>query len=121
MNIRGDVLVQPRASYSRGATVTAEFVAGHPKHDLRRNRTYLLVERRVDGTWRRRLDDNDWDTRFGWERTNPLTGESKAVVEWRIAPDTPPGLYRIRVFGGARPLVGEQVSYVGTSRSFRVG
>jgi neutral ceramidase len=116
----GDVLVQPRTSYRRGATVRAEFVAGHPKHDLRRNRTYLLVERRVDGAWRPRLDDNDWDTRFGWERTNPVTGESKATVEWRIAPGTPPGVYRIRVFGGARDLTGTTTSYVGTSRSFRV-
>ena len=45
----GDVLTAPAQSYARGSTVTAEFVTGHPKNNLRRGGTFLEVQRQVDG------------------------------------------------------------------------
>ncbi|MEE7589078.1 neutral/alkaline non-lysosomal ceramidase C-terminal domain-containing protein, partial [Klebsiella pneumoniae] len=39
----GDVLQQPRESYRIGDKVTVAFVTGHPKNDLRTEKTFLEV------------------------------------------------------------------------------
>ncbi|GAT68015.1 neutral/alkaline nonlysosomal ceramidase [Planomonospora sphaerica] len=116
----GQVLTEPAAAHRRGETVTAEFVTGHPKNDLHRNGTYLEVQRLVDGTWRRHLDDGDWHTKFRWTRLNAVTGTSKATVTWDVAADTPPGTYRIVHFGDRRNLLGRVTPFTGVSRTFTV-
>lgn len=116
----GDVLAEPAASYGPGATVTAEFVTGHPKNDLHRNGTFLEVQRQVDGGWVRHLDDGDWDTTYRWVRLNGVTGTSKAVITWKVAPGTPAGTYRIAHFGDARSLFGPVSAFSGATRTFRV-
>ncbi|GIH92924.1 neutral/alkaline ceramidase [Planobispora siamensis] len=116
----GDVLVQPAASYRRGETVTVEFVTGHPKNNLRRNGTYLEVQRLVDGQWRRHLDDGDWETRYRWTRVNGVTGTSKATVTWDVEPDTPAGTYRVVHSGDRKRLLGPVTPFTGASRPFTV-
>ncbi|UYQ60519.1 neutral/alkaline ceramidase [Streptomyces peucetius] len=117
----GDVLAEPAASYGPGATVTAEFVTGHPKNGLHRNGTFLEVQRLVDGAWVRHLDDGDWDTKYRWVRLNGVTGTSKAVITWEVAPGTPAGTYRIAHFGDSKSLFGKITAFSGATRSFRVG
>ncbi|MEU0374176.1 neutral/alkaline ceramidase [Streptomyces sp. NPDC006283] len=117
----GDVLSGPAASYKRGATVAAEFVTGHPKNDLHRNGTFLEVQRQVNGAWVRHLDDGDWDTTYRWVRINGLTGTSRAVVTWKIAPGTPAGTYRIVHHGDAKSLLGRISAFSGATGAFTVG
>jgi neutral ceramidase len=117
----GDVLTEPAESYGQGAAVTAEFVTGHPKNNLRRGGTFLEVQQLVDGRWVRRLDDGDWDTTYRWVRLNGVTGTSKAVVTWKVAPGTPKGTYRIAHFGDSKSLFGKITGFSGATRPFTVG
>lgn len=117
----GHVLSQPEPAYIGGETVSVDFVSAHPKNDLRRNGTYLEVQRRVDGRWRRHLDDNDWVTRFHWAATNPLTGESTATITWEVGRNTPRGRYRIVHRGAARDASGRVTPFEGATRALKVG
>ncbi|QIP87961.1 neutral/alkaline ceramidase [Streptomyces sp. Tu 2975] len=117
----GDVLAEPAGAYGRGAAVTAEFVTGHPKNNLRRGGTFLEVQQLVDGRWVRRLDDGDWDTTYRWVRLNGVTGTSKAVVTWKVAAGTPAGTYRIVHFGDSKSLFGTISGFSGATRPFTVG
>ncbi|AKU15487.1 neutral/alkaline nonlysosomal ceramidase [Luteipulveratus mongoliensis] len=118
----GDVVTEPSASYGRGAKVTAVFVTGHPKNDLRLGGTYIEVQRQVaGGLWKRVHDDGDHSATFSWKRTNVLTGESNAVVTWDIPAETKAGTYRIVHHGAAKaPLIGTISKFTGTSRTFAV-
>ncbi|MGP3983323.1 neutral/alkaline ceramidase [Streptomyces sp. KR80] len=117
----GDVLTEPEESYKPGQTVKTEFVTGHPKNNLHRGGTFLEVQRLVDGTWVRQLDDGDWETKYRWIRTNGLTGTSKAAISWEIAPDTPSGTYRIVHFGDSKSIFGKITPFNGSTRKFTVG
>ncbi|MEI7032291.1 neutral/alkaline ceramidase [Streptomyces pratensis] len=116
----GSVLTAPAASYARGATVTAEFVTGHPKNDVRRGGTFLEVQRLENGVWTRVLDDGDWQTAYRWTRTNGLTGASKATITWDTGADTVPGSYRIVHHGDAKSLLGKITPFTGASAPFTV-
>ncbi|MGW0698482.1 neutral/alkaline ceramidase [Streptomyces sp. NPDC002867] len=117
----GDVLGEPAASYAPGATVTAEFVTGHPKNNLRRGGTFLEVQRLVDGQWDRVRDDGDWDTTYRWVRINGVTGTSKAVITWKPPAGTAAGTYRIVHHGDWKSLFGKVTAFTGATRPFRVG
>lgn len=116
----GTVLRAPDSSYARGATATVEFATGHPKNNVRRGSTFLEVQRLENGSWRRVLDDGDWETTYRWTRLNGLTGTSKATVTWDIAPDTAPGTYRIVHHGDARSLLGKITPFTGATGTFTV-
>ncbi|MFF8744622.1 neutral/alkaline ceramidase [Streptomyces californicus] len=116
----GSVLKTPESSYARGSTATAEFATGHPKNDVRRGSTFLEVQRLENGTWKRVLDDGDWETTYRWTRLNGLTGTSKATITWRIAPDTAPGAYRIVHHGDAKSLLGKITPFTGATGTFTV-
>lgn len=116
----GDVETQPDPSYRPGDRVTAVFVTGHPRNDLRRGGTFLEVQRRVDGRWRRVLDDDDWATRFEWAATDPVSGQSRATIHWDVAQGARPGVYRIVHRGAARGLTGDVRQFTGATRPFRV-
>ena len=116
----GDVETQPERAYRPGERVTAVFVSGHPRNDLRRGGTFLEVQRRVDGRWRRVLDDDDWDTRFEWAATDPLSGQSRATIHWDVARGTRPGAYRIVHRAAARSVTGQVRQFTGATRAFRV-
>ncbi|MFC7965619.1 neutral/alkaline ceramidase [Streptomyces cinereoruber] len=117
----GQVLTDAAAGYGPGGRVTVVFVTGHPKNDLRRGGTFLEVQRLRGRDWVRHLDDGDWRTTYRWRRTAVLTGESTATITWDIAPDTPPGTYRIVHHGDAKNgLTGRVVPFTGVSRAFTV-
>ncbi|MFH8439068.1 neutral/alkaline ceramidase [Streptomyces sp. NPDC018007] len=117
----GAVLKAPEGSYARGSTATAEFATGHPKNNVRRGSTFLEVQRLENGTWKRVLDDGDWETTYRWTRLNGLTGTSKATITWKIAPDTAPGTYRIVHHGDAKSLLGRVTPFTGATGAFTVG
>lgn len=117
----GQVLTEAAATYRRGQQANVAFVTGHPKNNLHRRGTFLEVQRQLGSGWVRYLDDNDWQTKFHWTRTNPVTGESRATITWDIAPNTPAGSYRVVHFGDAKKgLTGAIKPFTGTSRTFTV-
>ncbi|MFC7011430.1 neutral/alkaline ceramidase [Streptomyces viridiviolaceus] len=117
----GQVLTDAATAYRTGRQVTVVFVTGHPKNDLHRGGTFLEIQQLQEGRWVRCLDDGDWRTTYRWKRTNALTGESTATVTWDIAPDTPPGTYRVVHHGAAKnALTGAVSTFTGTSRPFTV-
>ncbi|MFB6895601.1 neutral/alkaline ceramidase [Streptomyces hydrogenans] len=117
----GQVLTDAAASYQAGQAVTVVFVTGHPKNNLRRRSTFLEIKRLKDGVWTRHLDDGDWQTKYRWQRTNALTGESAATITWDIGPGTPPGTYRIDHYGDAKNgVTGAITPFTGASRPFIV-
>jgi neutral ceramidase len=112
----GDVLVQPRYRYRPGDTVTAVFAAAYPNNDLRRNGTYLEVQRFDGHDWVTVADDGDWSTTFRWRRGR--RGQV-AVVTWTVSAGMRVGDYRIRWHGEARAQALRP--YSGTSRVFTIG
>ncbi|WP_327150949.1 neutral/alkaline ceramidase [Nocardia sp. NBC_01329] len=88
----GAALIQPAASYSRGARATVEFVSAHPKHNPRRNGTFLEVQRLVDARWVRVANEGEWNIRFHWSKRPPAT--SVAGFTWDIPGDAPTGRHR---------------------------
>ncbi|ONI86811.1 alkaline ceramidase [Saccharothrix sp. ALI-22-I] len=116
----GDVLTEPAATYARGQTATAVFVTGHPKNNLRRNGTFLEVQRLVDGQWTRHADDGDWSTRYRWQREG--VANSNATITWTIPAGTPAGTYRIVHHGDWKSgWTGAITPFTGTTRTFTVG
>jgi neutral ceramidase len=111
----GGVLVEPRYRYRPGDTVTATFAAAYPNNDLRRNGTYLEVQRLDGDDWVTVADDGDWSTTFRWRRGR--RGQV-VVVTWIVPADGPPGEHRIRWYGEARDQVLRP--YYGTSRVFTI-
>ncbi len=100
----GDVLTQPRASYRRGDHVLTVVVGAYPNNRLRRNDTYLMVERRTGDCWERAADDGDWSTKLMWRRYRRTV--SDITITWDIPETTEPGTYRIRYTGDARDAPG---------------
>lgn len=122
----GDVLIDvdtKRAAYKCGEQVRVAFVAGNPRNDLRTEDSYLYVDKydAHTSTWQPVATDSSWDTKFIWERTNTLFGESRALIEWNLPHDCVTGVYRIRHYGAHKSLIAQQVSqYAGTSSPFKV-
>ncbi|MFC9690884.1 neutral/alkaline ceramidase [Kribbella sp. NPDC056951] len=115
----GDVLTAPKPTYQPGAQVAAGFVTGHPKNDLRRDDTFLEVQRSVNGVWVRHADDGDWATKFHWTRT--FGAESRADITWDIPADTPAGKYRIVHHGAWKEfLTGKISTFSGATPPFLV-
>lgn len=113
----GTVTQQPNASYTIGAdrvTVTARFVGGHPRNDLKLESSYVFVEQQQgDGSWQVIKKDNDWFTRYEYE-LNPL-GANQFRVDWILPQDVETGRYRIRHEG-----VAASGAYSGTTEAFEV-
>jgi neutral ceramidase len=109
--------------YKANDVVHVEFWAGHPKNDYMTEKTFLTVERQEkDGSWVVVLTDNDWDTKFRWERYFAFfTGESLAIIEWTVGETVPveTGVYRIQHFGVAKHIDGLK-PYSGSSSTFKV-
>lgn len=114
----GSVLQDVAASYAPGETVKVRFQSGHPKNNLRRNGSFLEVQRLLNGQWVSVADDGDWSTRYRWVRT--FGAESVADISWAIPPGTAPGSYRIVHQGDAKALSGTITSFSGVSGVFQV-
>ncbi|WP_249644536.1 neutral/alkaline ceramidase [Nocardia sputi] len=116
----GDVLVQPHPSYDRGGRVVAEFVSAHPKHDTRRNGTFLEVQRRNgSGEWARVANEGEWAVRFHWSKRG--LAESVARFTWDIPLDAEPGHYRFRHYASRLDSDGSLHPFTGTTDEFEVG
>lgn len=116
----GDVLVQPHLSYDRGGRVVAEFVSAHPKHDTRRNGTFLEVQRRNgSGEWARVANEGEWAVRFHWSKRG--LAESVARFTWDIPLDAEPGHYRFRHYASRLDSDGSLHPFTGTTDEFEVG
>lgn len=102
--------------------VSVSFVAGNPRNDLKQEQSFLYVDRfnDSDASWTPIASDGSWETKFIWERTNTLFGESRAVVQWDIPADCQPGAYRIRHYGAHKSLLQTISQYWGKSSPFKV-
>ncbi|QSQ24946.1 neutral/alkaline ceramidase [Pyxidicoccus parkwayensis] len=119
----GGIVTNAQASYSRGATVSVKFWGGHPKNNLRRQGSFLQVQRKSGTSWVTVANDWDWETKYRWERNNcvPTFACSHVTVEWRIPADATPGTYRIRHDGDWKSgWDGLIRPYTGYSREFTV-
>jgi neutral ceramidase len=120
----GSVFTDARASYLRGETVSVEFWSGHPKNNLRRQGSFLQVQRKTStGTWVTVAQDWDWETKYRWKRYDcaPTYGCSHVTTEWKIPADATPGTYRIRHDGDWKSgWDGLIRPYTGYSREFTV-
>ncbi len=119
----GSIVTNARSSYVRGETVSVKFWGGHPKNNLRRQGSFLQVQRKSGTSWVTVANDWDWETKYRWERNNcaPTFGCSHITTEWKIPADTTPGTYRIRHDGDWKSgWDGLIRPYSGTSREFTV-
>ncbi len=117
----GDVARQANASYSRGQRVEVEFWTGHPKNNLRRNGSFLEVQRWDGSLWRTVANDGDWNTSYRWQRVDPVWGSSKAIITWDIPPQAASGSYRVVHYGDYKNgWNGVVYGFTGVSRSFQV-
>lgn len=108
--------VQPR--YSRGQLVEVRFQTGHPKNNLRRNGSFLYVQRLLNGAWVNVANDGDWSTKYRWVRV--FGAESAADISWAIPDNAAPGTYRIVHQGDAKSLTGAIKPFTGLSGVFEV-
>lgn len=118
----GDCIQQPVSMAEPGITVTAKFVAAHPRNNLTLGASYLTVERFEEGSgmWKIVATDANWETRFYWIRLSPILGSSAALITWTVGPDVVPGKYRIRHFGSYKYIFGGIHPYEGTTNTFKV-
>lgn len=117
----GDVIQQPSKVASPGDTVTAIFVAGHPRNNLMTDSTFLTIERLEDDeVWLPIATDADWETKFQWTRTSVILGSSQVTITWEISQDVKPGEYRVKHNGYYRYILGGVYPYYGVTNNFRV-
>lgn len=138
----GEVITDVGKTYSRGETVKAVFVGANPRNNLRLEKTYAAVERRVgpptaakgstqhrrrgqgDDQWLKVRDDADYDLVFRWRRTNDILATSEATVEWEVGNaglSVEDGVYRLRYWGDAKDLMGKITPFEGISGEFSIG
>ncbi|XP_071106095.1 neutral ceramidase B-like [Haliotis cracherodii] len=117
----GDVVVDVQQEYKQNSTVTVSFISGDPRNALKRDETFLTVERQRSATeWDVIFTDSSRHTRFYWHHTNYILGESEAEVTWNIPASQEPGTYRIKHFGDHKNILGAITAFSGTSSSFQV-
>jgi neutral ceramidase len=117
----GDVLTQPKSSYSIGDVVNATFVGANPRNNLRLEGTFTEVQQLSNGIWTTVRDDHDWYLEYTWYRDDLLLGSSHVVISWETEDYTTPGTYRIVYNGDSKaPLTGEISAFTGISNSFTV-
>lgn len=102
--------------------VSAHFVAGNPRNDLFQEQSFLYVDKfnEHNQTWTPIATDASWDTKFIWERTNTLFGESRVIITWDLPADCQSGVYRIRHYGAHKSLLQSIGHYSGKSSPFKV-
>ncbi|WP_280432546.1 neutral/alkaline ceramidase [Nocardia brasiliensis] len=115
----GDVLTQPAPVYAAGAQVVAEFVSAHPKHNPRRNGTFLEVQRQNStGDWIRVANEGEWAVKFHWSKRG--AADSVARFTWDIPADATPGRYRLQHYADSLSPDGALHPFTGTSNDFEV-
>jgi neutral ceramidase len=122
----GDVITQPTTQVSQGDTVTALFVAGHPRNNLRLQQSYAYIERQnTTGGWEVIVEDRDPSLIYAWLARNkpsaageyPISSDGNGEVQWAVPGSAIPGTYRVRVVGSSRSS-GALIPYEGISDNF---
>jgi len=117
----GDIVQNANSSYQKGQTAVVKFWSGHPKNNLRTQGTFMEVQRWNGNGWSVYARDNDWETKYQWQRIDGFWGTSHAILSWAIPSDVASGYYRIKHYGDRKePWSGNIVSYTGTSRYFYI-
>ncbi|XP_046569585.1 neutral ceramidase-like [Haliotis rubra] len=117
----GDVVVDVQPECSQNTTVKVSFISGDPRNALKRDETFLTVEKQLSVTeWDVVFTDSSRHTRFYWHHTSYILGESEAEITWDIPANQEPGTYRIRHFGDHKSILGTITAFSGTSSSFQV-
>jgi neutral ceramidase len=114
----GDVIEQPKATYTRGEVVVVQFWGAHPNNNYRIQGTFLVVEKVVDGGFIPVARDWDPETTYRWKRSGYAS--SIITVTWD-AKDATPGTYRIRHTGDRKSVWTGKISpYEGITNTFTV-
>lgn len=116
----GDVIYDAHPRYSVGDQVYTSFYAANPRNNLQQDKSFLTIERKEVDHWFILATDADWETKFYWQRTNSIFGESKASIIWDIPVNTTKGIYRVRHFGSSKSIMQTIRPYIGVSREFEV-
>ncbi|SUA76188.1 Neutral ceramidase precursor [Nocardia otitidiscaviarum] len=114
----GAALLQPAAAYTRGEQAQVEFVSAHPKHNPRRNGTFLEVQRHTGGEWTRVANEGEWAVKYHWSRRGPDI--STASFTWDIPADATPGRYRFQHFADHLAPDGTLHPFTGLSAEFDI-
>eukprot|EP00882_Tetradesmus_deserticola_P025706 GHRQ01028263.1.p1 GENE.GHRQ01028263.1~~GHRQ01028263.1.p1 ORF type:complete len:280 (+),score=46.16 GHRQ01028263.1:91-840(+) len=120
----GDVARQPNAFYEAGQTVEVVFQSANPRNNMRRHQTFLEVQvfNSSADAWVAVHTDDDWCTKFTWDRPKGrFSSESTVTVHWEVLDEVVHGKYRIKHYGDAKSLDGQVTAFEGTSRNFGVG
>jgi neutral ceramidase len=133
----GQILLQPKQTVARGTVARMIYRAGNPRNDLRRNDSYIRIERDSGGGVALAAWDGIPETRLYWSRSYaPILTEGGPIgqacpgtpcfwstmdVRWSVPPDAVPGTYHIRAFGSWKNgVTGAITPYETTSAPFRV-
>ena len=114
----GDVVMDVQPQYRRGQQVFVSFVAANPRNDRKQESSFLTVEMLYNNNWPVVAVDGNWETKFYWNRTDPVSGMSRAIIQWDIPMQQRAGKYRIRYFGSSKGLDGTISQFVGKSFCF---
>lgn len=115
----GDVLTQPAGTYPLGAQAVVEFVSAHPKHNPRRNGTFLEIQRRDGDRWVRVANEGEWAVRYHWSKRGAAV--SVARFTWDIPAGVEAGRYRFVHFADQLTADGALRPFTGVSAEFGIG
>ena len=113
----GQVTSPVAATVARGSQARVSFSGANPNNNLRRNDTYLTVDRKDGRGWKRIADDGDWATKIYFDNAGPTTG---VRITWDVPTDSTAGTYRITYRGDSKAVGGAVSGFVGTSNEFQV-
>ena len=123
----GQFILQPPGTVARGTTMRTIHRSGNPRNDLRRNDSYVRIERDLGGgNWSLVAWDGIPETVLVWARDAKCPDPNNCYwstvdVFWAVPPSATPGTYRIQVFGAWKNgVTGAITPYQRTSLSFTV-
>ena len=114
-----DRLPMAETVFAPGNKVTVSFLSGNPSAGYGSIANFLTVERKNGSEWEHVAGDEAWSTKIHW-RSERADGELRAEVTWQSAPDTPPGLYRIRHQGVATGAEGQSSPFEAVTEPFEL-
>lgn len=118
----GQAVSQPAENATAGDTVSFTVWGGHPKNDLKIQRSYLDVQHWAKSAKKWQSIAWDWspETLYEWKRVDGAWGTSHVTIRWTIPKGTAVGGYRLRHFGQRKDPGGKIHAYSGTSRTIQV-
>ena len=107
-------------SYTIGASVKVSFVGASPRNTQQLGKSFLYVEKNVNGNWVTIREDGNWDTQFAWEKTSGRLEPTQSIahLSWDTDKNSVPGQYRIRYEGHSRDANDLLTPFTGLSSEF---